>query len=908
MTPELWKEIESVFERACEMPEVDRERFVAESCADRPQIQAEVNKLLRNAELAGTFLESPVWTDSFVDSSVKNVISNSIGNRQDAETDFAGMVVGPYRLITEIGRGGMGTVYRGERVDGEFSQQVAIKLLKRGLDSEFVVKRFRHERQILASFEHPFISRLLDGGTTSSGLPFFVMEYISGGVTIYEWCDRRRLDIAARVRLFLKVCSALEYAHERKIVHRDIKPSNILVNRSGAPKLLDFGIAKILDPDLIHESFNPTASMVRMMTPDYASPEQIRGLEITPASDIYSMGVLLYELLSGHRPYRLNEREMSDLSSAICEVVPVPPSRSLSERATVMKRYPSIEESMEVRNASLEELESSISLVDEIVLKALAKEADQRFTSVEEMVECLRPFSKPEAFSETERSNGAMAGALHRSTQRAIAVLPFRTITFAPGENTDEHFVGIGLADALISRLGRINKLLVHPTNSIRSLSEEIRDPIRAGRRLNVDFILDGSIKIAGDRLRLGVQLLDVKGNAAVWATSIDEKAGSLFALEETLSNQLIEALVPRISSSDLAGYSRRGTDSPEAFEHYLRGRYHFSLMTEDHLAKSFVLFHRAIAADPNYAHAYSGIANYYNWLGVIGVLPPSECFPPALEASQRAVELDPNLSEAHASLGFSLQVGAFDWSNAEVHFQRALELNRNNTNAYLWYSTFLFMSGRFEQGFEYAIKATELDPLSPYSHYNIGSGLYYARRFREARAQHQKVVDEFPEYGLGYYGLSKLYRYLGEIDLAVQTNDKAAQMLDGSTLVQIATAECLAAQGKRIEALEKLADLQKLAANRFVSPYMLSMVHSFLGDDDKVLELLESSLESREGWLCCLPVEARFEKLFQHERFQRILNNIDHPLKGHRPESASIGEITREFGDLTTVLIEDPN
>ena len=152
MTPELWKEIESVFERACEMPEVDRERFVAESCADRPQIQAEVNKLLRNAELAGTFLESPVWTDSFVDSSVKNVISNSIGNRQDAETDFAGMVVGPYRLITEIGRGGMGTVYRGERVDGEFSQQVAIKLLKRGLDSEFVVKRFRHERQILASF------------------------------------------------------------------------------------------------------------------------------------------------------------------------------------------------------------------------------------------------------------------------------------------------------------------------------------------------------------------------------------------------------------------------------------------------------------------------------------------------------------------------------------------------------------------------------------------------------------------------------------------------------------------------------------------------------------------------------------------------------------------------------------
>ena len=908
MTPELWKEIESVFESASELPLAERGRFISQHCAGKPQVQDEVERLLKNADLADKFLESPVWTDSFVDSSVKNVLSSSFKeSRNDAE-DLSGMVLGPYRLITEIGRGGMGAVYRGERVDGEFSQEVAIKLLKRGFDSEFLVKRFRHERQILASFEHPFISRLVDGGTTSNGLPFFVMEYIRGGVTIYDWCDRRSLSIAERIRLFVKVCSALEYAHERKIVHRDIKPSNILINRSGAPKLLDFGIAKILDPNLIHDSFNPTASVVRMMTPDYASPEQVIGTEITTASDIYSMGVLLYELLSGHRPYKLVERKLDELSSVICQVIPVAPSQAIRDESTLMDRYSSSDAMATARASTPEEMEAELSLVDDIVLKALAKDPDERFRSIAEFVDQLVPFSKLDAFLNAPSSDDRKSTVLAGSSQRSIAVLPFRTITFAPGTETDEQFVGVGLADSLISRLGRINKLLVHPTSSIRPLSEELRDPIRAGRRLNVDFILDGSLKVVGNRFRLGVQLLDVKGNAAVWATSIDEKSGNFAALEHALSTQLIEALVPRISSSDLAGYSNRGTNSADAFEHYLRGRYHFSLMTEEHLAKSFVLFHQSIAADPEYAHAYCGIANYYNWLGVIGVLPPSECFPPALEAARTAVRLDPSLSEAHASLGFSLHVGEFNWQDAEHHFQKALELNRNNTNAYLWYSTFLFMSGRFEQGFEYAIRATELDPLSPYSHYNIGSGLYYARRFREARIQHQKVVDEFPEYGFGYYGLGKLQRYLGEYDLAEETNKKAMEMLDGGALVKIAAAECLAAEGKRIEALESLAELDEIAQKRFVSPYMLALAYSFLDDDNKVLDLLEASLAAKEAWLCCAPVEARFEKYISHVRFQNILKAIAHPLVDYKPAPISGVEKTREFGDATTVLIDDPN
>jgi tetratricopeptide (TPR) repeat protein len=215
-------------------------------------------------------------------------------------------------------------------------------------------------------------------------------------------------------------------------------------------------------------------------------------------------------------------------------------------------------------------------------------------------------------------------------------------------------------------------------------------------------------------------------------------------------------------------------------------------------------------------------------------------------------------------------------------------------------------MAGRFEQGFEYALRATELDPLSAYSHYNIGSGLYYARRFREALEQHQKVVDEFPEYGLGYYGLAKVQRYLGEVELATENNNIALEMLDRGTLVQIAVAESFAAAGKRSEAFEKLQELDEIAAQRFVSPYMLAMVYSFLRDDEKVLDHLERSLDAKEAWLCCLPVEARFENYFQNERFQQILRKIEHPMAGKLSHGNLGTEVTREFGDLSTILIDD--
>src|SRR5687767_8626781 len=339
MTPERWREIEDVFQAAVDMPPAERAHFVDERCGSDAELKVEVEKLLASDDSADDFIESPIWTDSrFLNTSAKKELSSSIDSDNGDRDGLLGKQVGVYRLTREIGRGGMGAVYLAERADGEFQQRVAIKLIKRGMDSDFIIRRFRHERQILASFEHPFIARLLDGGTTSESVPYFVMEFVEGE-TFYNYADGKKLNTQARLKLFQKVCSALDYAHEKKIIHRDIKPSNILINRTGSPKLLDFGIAKILDPNLIHESINPTASMLRMMTPDYASPEQVNGGDVTPQSDIYSLGILLYELLTGHKPYNFAGRALHEVSRVICEVMPAPPSKIISKAENLLPQY-----------------------------------------------------------------------------------------------------------------------------------------------------------------------------------------------------------------------------------------------------------------------------------------------------------------------------------------------------------------------------------------------------------------------------------------------------------------------------------------------------------------------------------------------------------------------------------------
>ncbi len=494
--------------------------------------------------------------------------------------------------------------------------------------------------------------------------------------------------------------------------------------------------------------------------------------------------------------------------------------------------------------------------------------------------------------------------------------MPFKFLNLGPaGGDTDDRFLGVGLADALITRLSKVRRFVVRPTSSILSFEEDLIDPIRAGRDLSVDYILDGNIKKAGDRLRVTIQLLSVVDNAAVWATSIDETIADVLTLEDTLSNKVIEVLLPHLTGGELQEFTKRGTEVPEAFEHYLRGRYHFNSFTEDGFAKAFVSFHNAIAADPGYAHAYAGIADYYNWLGILGVLPPQECFQPAIAAASKAVEMDDALSEGHASLGFSLHAGNYDWPGAELHLRRAMELNPSNANAFVWYSLVLFTEARFDEGIDFARRGAEIDPLTPFNHHNIGWGLYYARRFDEAAEQYRRVVSDFPGYGFGYYGLSKIHRLTGETKLAIAENAKAMERMGNSLFTLFSEAECYAADAQDNVAREKIAALEKLAIERYVSPYQLSLVYCSLGETEQALQSLERAVDLKEAWLNWLAVEPAFDRIREESRFQEILAKTgygnfvqDSSVSGTDPRAHQAAGDNRSkpdgLHDLTTLVI----
>lgn len=314
MNPERWKQIREVFDHAVLLPTVERAVYLDNVCASDPDLRSEVESLLvSNSQAGAGFLNNPAVDLAKVPS---KPASSRVGRR-----------IGAYNILEEIGQGGMGEVYRAARADGQYEKQVAIKLVRGGYDTAAVLDRFRHERQILASLDHPNIARLLDGGTTEEGIPYLVMELIEG-TRIDQYCDAHALGVTERLRLFLQVCAAVQYAHQRLVIHRDIKPGNILVTKEGVPKLLDFGIAKILDP-----AAGAEATMAGPMTPEYASPEQIRGEPITTATDVYSLGVVLYQLLASRSPYPGNTRTPHEFARAICEFEPERPSVAVMRSA-----------------------------------------------------------------------------------------------------------------------------------------------------------------------------------------------------------------------------------------------------------------------------------------------------------------------------------------------------------------------------------------------------------------------------------------------------------------------------------------------------------------------------------------------------------------------------------------------
>src|SRR5215471_7009009 len=409
-----------------------------------------------------------------------------------------GREIGPYRIEREIGRGGMGTVYEAWRADGEFQHRVAIKLIRSGQDRDFVLRRFRNERQILAALDHPNIGRLLGGGTTKEGSPYFVMEFIAGQ-PLYEYADTHHLTVTDRLRLFIQLCDAVEYAHQKLVIHRDLKPTNILVSDSGVPKLLDFGIAKLLNPELVSETTPETTVGVRLMTIEYASPEQVQALPITFATDVYSLGVILYELLTGRSPYRFRNLMPHEVARAIIEDEPEAPSITLMRPGASIalgqidrdaSTVSSFEETLPHIGSLRRELVGNL---DNIILKTLRKTTTERYESVAALRDdILRHLNGWAVMAR------AFAPERKGSDIKSIAILPLKILNLGESSNTDESYLGVGLADAMITRFSGVRSLAVRPTSAVVAYGEADADPLRAGLELGVDYLLDGRIKRLG--------------------------------------------------------------------------------------------------------------------------------------------------------------------------------------------------------------------------------------------------------------------------------------------------------------------------------------------------------------------------------------------------------------------------
>lgn len=362
MTPERWAEIEEIFHSAAEKPQEQRSAYLDERCAGDEELRREVESLLEQSEEPA----NPIAV----------AVSDAVQHLPEREPNFAeGQRIGPYRLVGKIGEGGMGTVYRAVRDDDEYRIEVALKVVKRGMDTDHVIHRFRQERQILAGLEHPNIGRLLEGGTTNDGLPYFVMEYVAGE-NILQYCNHNRLSVESRLNVFRDVCLAVQHAHQRLIIHRDIKPANLLVTEEGIPKLLDFGIAKLLNPDPSYEMPTATMTVLRMMTPDYASPEQVRGLPISTATDVYSLGAVLYELLTGQRPHQIQNYTPTEIERAICQQPTEKPSAAAARSAEASPRLSRL-------------LEGDL---DNIVLMAMRKEPERRYQSAGQLAEDINRY------------------------------------------------------------------------------------------------------------------------------------------------------------------------------------------------------------------------------------------------------------------------------------------------------------------------------------------------------------------------------------------------------------------------------------------------------------------------------------------------------------------------------------
>jgi serine/threonine protein kinase/Flp pilus assembly protein TadD len=740
---------------------------------------------------------------------------------------------GRYQIIEELGKGGMGKVYK--VLDKEIKEKIALKLLNTEISTDKeTIDRFRNELKFARKISHKNVCRMYDL-SKEEGTHYITMEYVPGEDLKSMIRMVGQLSAGKTTSIARQICEGLVEAHRLGVVHRDLKPQNIMIDREGNARIMDFGIARSLKT----KGITDTGLMIG--TPEYMSPEQVEGKEIDQRSDIYSLGIIIYEMVTGRVPFEGN----TPLSIAM---------KHKTEAPRDPKEF----------NAQIPED------LKHLILRCMEKAKEERYQRIEEALSELSAIEKdipttdraiPEKKPETEKG----------IWKYSIAVLPFADLSPVK----DQEYFCDGMTDAIIGKLSQFEKLKVISRTSIMRYKEAVKDIKEIGEELGVATILEGTIQKENNRIRVRAQLINVEDGFHLWTETYDRKLESVFDMQDEISQAIVSKLKIKLVGEEKVMLKKRYTENVEAYNLYLKGRHLWNKRTEQGLKKAIEYFEQALRLDPDYALAYAGLGDAYNMLGGYIFLPPKEAFSKAKSAAKKALEIDETLTEAHASLALAMEYYDYDWSGAEQEYKRAIELNPNYASAHQWYGTLLRDTGRFDEGLVEIKKAKELDPLSLPINADLAEFFYFVRQYDKAIEQCQKALEIDSTFHWAHAKLAAAYLQESLFEEAIAAFQKAVTLSDGSSEYLAGLAHAYAVAEHRDKALKILEEFHEQSRQGCVLSYQMALIYTGLGDKDQALEWLEKAYEERSPLLAYLKEDPLFDSLRSEQKFTALLKKM---------------------------------